>query len=618
MPKTQRVRKSPKRSSVKPRRKRETSESSSTGFGGTLSRLTASWLISGLSADAEIRTHLWSSRHYCRLLERENDYLRKFLTELESNVVGPDGVVLQMKIKEEADRVIVDPDERAFIEHYQREKNDRRCRLRKRILRTAKRQHRDIDEPFVRELLPDLHFLHDVQTSQPLNGSSPQHKTAKVLKGQPDVYANNLIEQWWKKQNRKENFTVTKSTSGIETSRMFIRSTGRDGACLVRKVKGFDNDFGFAVQLIDIDWLDLNYNVMLPNGNRVTMGVEFNSWNQPVAYHIVIRDPAQWLWGNAWMGGSSSNSYNKRERVPAEEIIHAFVRERIDQSREIPWIVSAIGRLKMLGKYEEAELVASMAAACKIAVRYSEMMPEGGVQQDMLPDPTSRESIERMEPGMIENLAWGEKMDMLNPTHPNGNYGDFRKGVLRGVAAGLPGATYYGISQDLEAVNFSSMRGGEISARDAWMMIQNWAIANFHVTIFEPALESALMSGKIPLPVSKFDKFNQPYFIGRRWKGIDPIKEADAAKANLLLAITTRTKLAAEVGYDFEELIDQLAVEEDLLEALGLGALLLDNMNPIAKGANSTSDGSNPGDDANEEVNVPSDGKELEIAGVRG
>jgi lambda family phage portal protein len=318
------------------------------------------------------------------------------------------------------------------------------------------------------------------------------------------------------------------------------------------------------------------------------------------------------------MGGSSSNSYNKRERVPAEEIIHAFVRERIDQSREIPWIVSAIGRLKMLGKYEEAELVASMAAACKIAVRYSEMMPEGGVQQDMLPDPTSRESIERMEPGMIENLAWGEKMDMLNPTHPNGNYGDFRKGVLRGVAAGLPGATYYGISQDLEAVNFSSMRGGEISARDAWMMIQNWAIANFHVTIFEPALESALMSGKIPLPVSKFDKFNQPYFIGRRWKGIDPIKEADAAKANLLLAITTRTKLAAEVGYDFEELIDQLAVEEDLLEALGLGALLLDNMNPIAKGANSTSDGSNPGDDANEEVNVPSDGKELEIAGVRG
>ncbi|MBT7026249.1 MAG: phage portal protein [Verrucomicrobia bacterium] len=48
--------------------------------------------------------------------------------------------------------------------------------------------------------------------------------------------------------------------------------------------------------------------------------------------------------------------YAEHERIPASEIIHPFITDRIAQTRGTPWMVSAMTRLQMLGAYEEAEL----------------------------------------------------------------------------------------------------------------------------------------------------------------------------------------------------------------------------------------------------------------------
>ncbi|MBT6104614.1 MAG: phage portal protein [Verrucomicrobia bacterium] len=44
--------------------------------------------------------------------------------------------------------------------------------------------------------------------------------------------------------------------------------------------------------------------------------------------------------------------YAERERIPASEIIHPFITDRIAQTRGTPWMVSAMTRLQMLGAYE--------------------------------------------------------------------------------------------------------------------------------------------------------------------------------------------------------------------------------------------------------------------------
>tara|TARA_Y100000589_G_scaffold280014_1_gene276217 strand:+ start:302 stop:481 length:180 start_codon:yes stop_codon:yes gene_type:complete len=53
----------------------------------------------------------------------------------------------------------------------------------------------------------------------------------------------------------------------------------RDGEVLVRHIRNADNPFGYAIQLLEPDFLDKDYNVKTENGNRVVMGVEVNKVN---------------------------------------------------------------------------------------------------------------------------------------------------------------------------------------------------------------------------------------------------------------------------------------------------------------------------------------------------
>jgi lambda family phage portal protein len=529
--------------------------------GGTVSRLTSSWLLSGTSSDLEIRTHLPLLRVRCRDLERNNDYARGFGEDVESNTLGSEGVILQMKITEEADRVIHDPDEKAFIVYYEETTNVRRKMVRESLKR------RGVSEEVVQRHWPDIKLLHR-------NGN----RAAKVLKGQPDVYANDLTEKAWRRAGLKQNFSVSRDLTRQEGERLWLRSTWRDGACLVKKIKGFDNEFGFALQFIDMDWLDINYNVVLPNGNEVRMGKEFNKWKECVAYHIIVRRPGDWQWQSGLMGGYAGNSIavNGRARVDAKEIIHGYMRERIDQAREIPWMISVITGLRMLGKWLEAELMASLLAARKTGTWYSDLYAEGMDTEFQKAD--DGEFEEATEPGQDVVAPYGWKYQLNDSNHPNTNTEQFRKVMLQGFATALPGASYHRVSQDPSSLSFSNLRGIELQSRESWMMIQSFMRSNFHTPIFEPWLESALMSGAIPLPVSSFDKYNKPFFMFRKWKGIDPIKEADGNKLELMLASTTRTRIAANAGGDFEENVEQLVLEEDLLRTVGLDALLLENI----------------------------------------
>jgi lambda family phage portal protein len=538
------------------------------------SRDALSWMISGLSCDADIFRNLRLARQKCRALdggEEPSDYVRKFLSELENNTVGSEGVVLQMKILETEDRVIHVADEKQFLTDYESRMTDRRANVVKRLRKLGA----DIPNP------EPVKIIHETRAG------------ATVLRGTPDIFACNQCESGWKEWTKKENCTVTKQLNFHELERLALRGAARDGEFIVRKVYGFKNAFGFSLQLIDPEWLDLNYNQALPNGNQVVMGVEFNEWREPIAFHIIKVRPQQWMSLGA-MSGSSMN----RERVDASEIVHLFVRERIDQSRGVPWFISVINRLKMLGKYEEAELLASLGAACKTGHYYNDLDPTAELPPGFERDADTGEFVERMTPGGVYVNKYGWKYESDNPTHPNGDYGEFRKGVLRGVAAGLPGSTYYGISQDLEAVNFSSMQGGDREAREAYMMIQNWFIPALHGNIFPDVLNAGLVSGQIQLPVSKFDKFNKPSWHGRRWRSIDPLKWIAGKVLEIENGITSRQRVIAESsGDDYETLMLELAYEDEFEDSLGLvfgGELKAAQAGQIY----SESDGTDAGDEA--------------------
>jgi len=179
------------------------------------------------------------------------------------------------------------------------------------------------------------------------------------------------------------------------------------------------------------------------------------------------------------------------------------------------------------------------------------------------------EFIEELEPGMVGISPEGYTAKLLDPTHPNGNFGQFNKEMLKGIASGL-GISYPTLGSDLENVNYTSSRTGLLEERDFYKVIQQNRIENLAEKIFERWLKMALLTGAVKLPFIKFDKFNAPQFFGRRWQWVDPLKDVEANKQALACGFTTLSDILAESGRDLLETLETLKREKDLIKEYGL------------------------------------------------
>ena len=65
-----------------------------------VSRLTGDWPVSISSANSEILVSAIATRSRLRQLERDDDYMRRMLRLFQNNVIGHQGIMLQMKIKD--------------------------------------------------------------------------------------------------------------------------------------------------------------------------------------------------------------------------------------------------------------------------------------------------------------------------------------------------------------------------------------------------------------------------------------------------------------------------------------------------------------------------------------
>lgn len=381
---------------------------------------------------------------------------------------------------------------------------------------------------------------------------------AKEFDNSLDKLANSKIEQAWKKWGKMGNCEVTGKLSFIDVQNLSLRCIARDGEVLIRKIRDPE---GLKLQIIEADVLDDSYNTRLSNGNEVRFGVELDKFRKPVAYHLLGNHPGDMQF--------SAERHN-RVRIPANEIIHPFKIDRPDQTRGVPWLVSSMAKLKMLDGYSEAELVAARTSAAKMGFFTSDL-PEGWsgeIDDDgNLPVDAS--------PGTIEALPAGVRFQSWDPTHPNSGFGDFVKSCLRGVASSL-GISYTALSNDLEGVNYSSIRAGLLEEREVWKTVQRFFIEHVLEQIFEAWLEIELLSGRLGLPFEKIDKFNAPVFKGRRWAWVDPKKDMEAA----ILAVNNRIKplrdIHSEAGDDVNEVLEAIKADEALAKELGIDLRPLD------------------------------------------
>lgn len=379
---------------------------------------------------------------------------------------------------------------------------------------------------------------------------------AKFKNGRLDTGANEKIEFAWRRWSAVGECEVTGRWSWNTLQRLIIRNLAVDGEVLIRKIKGGNSRHGYQLQLIDVDRLDEQKNQELRGGGAIHMGVEMDASSRPLAYHVLKRKPVNWM----------SNYVRDHERIPAEEIVHLFVPDFAEQARGVPWMYAALLNLIHLGAFEEAAVIAARVGASKMGFYKSPDGDPSAIGDGK--DPATGDFYDEVEPGMFGTLPPGYDFQAFDPKYPDAAVEPFIKACLRGVATGLDVA-YHNLSSDLESVNFSSARIGEMPEREQWKSLQNFAVEHLHQPLYEEWLPLQVLLGNVALPLSAggalaLNKYRDVTWQPKRWAYTNP---KDEAEANILLVnnkLKSRTRTIAETGEDIEDVFDELAEEEQL------------------------------------------------------
>lgn len=399
-------------------------------------------------------------------------------------------------------------------------------------------------------------------------GINVQPKPRRLSGAVDATLAKRLDDEFWL-QSKRGTWDATGQLSRTAFEQLGARTVAQDGEILIRIWEGDTaSPTGFSVEMIDAQALDLDYNVMLPNGNIIRMGVEMTPRRRPVAYHLFRESP------NPYNGYQTGYSQTERVRVPAADILHVYLPHWVWGSRGVPWARTALRRMKMLAGYEEAAITAARMAAAKSAKYVASpdsdplTMPNG----ERRPDGTFAQEV---EPGQIEHVPYGYDLQPLDWQWPNTDHGDFVKAALRGIACGL-GVSYNALANDLEGVNYSSLRQGALAERDLWMRLQTWWIEWVTEPIYRRWAAYAIRSGRIArangdsLPLDRLDAMTEASFQGRRWPWVDPLKDLQANALALKLRTKSVSAIIRESGQEPADVWDELAADQKRLSALGL------------------------------------------------
>jgi len=341
--------------------------------------------------------------------------------------------------------------------------------------------------------------------------------------------------------------------AGIQ--KMVTEATVESGEILVKRIL-VPNDpvFPLKLQLIESDMLPMDrVSLTKNNNNRIVQGIELNSKNQRVAYHLYDTHP----------GGVAEElikSTFSTKRIPERDIAHIFRQDRPGQFRGVTWYHAVMIILKELDEYQDAQLVRQ-----KIASMFAGFVKD--YEDNGLGDHDDAEDSDdfcNLSPGTIEELAPGKDIVFSNPPGVHDSYRDYISSVLHGIAAGL-GVSYESLTGDLSEINFSSARMG-------WLeMHRNFEC--WRQTVINPKLNSKVYKWFSDVALSQ--GLSQGFEKRVTWTSpkrdmIDPTKEVPAKIKAIRAGLISPSDAIREQGKNPDDHFAQVAKDFEKMDTLGL------------------------------------------------
>jgi lambda family phage portal protein len=338
--------------------------------------------------------------------------------------------------------------------------------------------------------------------------------------------------------------------------KLIVSSTFVSGESLVRLWDRRSADklaVPFQIQLLESDHLDTGKTGNTDTG-YIIHGVQFNKLGVIEGY---------WLFGQHPGDVVSTNVRGLSSRfIPAASVLHHVEIERPGDVRAVSRFAAVMGKLRDLDEMADAVIVRKKIEACMTAFI---SQPDGvdGPTAGAVATDSMGKKIETFQPGMVMYGTPGTSAEFFAPTS-NSDYSAYKKTELREVAVGLD-IPYILLDDNMEAVNYSSFRGGLLAYRDAIEEYRwNWLIPQVLDPIWAKFIDTLFLMGEIPEPNYAHEWDPPPFDL------LDRAAEAEADRAELQIGKKTWPQLIGERGYDPKAQIQEIAAWKQPLEDAGV------------------------------------------------
>lgn len=347
---------------------------------------------------------------------------------------------------------------------------------------------------------------------------------------------------------------VTGRMSDSQMQRMVGYTWLRDGECFEQKVIGnaaglvHGSELPFSLEVMEPDFVPLEYT---DTSRSIRQGIQVNAWGRATGYHVFKGDPRE---GGSWI------SAGDMKVVPSANMIHVSTMDRLHQWRGVSEFASVLTRVEDLKDYEESERIAAKVAASLTA--YVKRASPDGYDTAGMPTDEQGNLVPRdlqMRPGMIlDNLAVGEEIGLIDSNRPNPNLVTWRAGQLRAYAAGI-GGSYSSIARDYGG-SYAAMRQELVEQWVHYAVLTDDFVSMHSQPVWQTIVAVAHLSGVLRIPPDVMPGTEADcLFLGQSMPWIDPLKEANSWLLLCQAGFASEVEVIRRRGGSPRDLLNQVA-----------------------------------------------------------
>lgn len=352
------------------------------------------------------------------------------------------------------------------------------------------------------------------------------------------------VERFWARWIRQCDFM--RKHDFVRLLQLAVMAIIRDGDCGFIIVRDGQE---LKLQAVEADRIGSPYNQTI-DSDKYIGGINLDEFGRAISYQIFVRTIA--------------NQYISPTDIPANEFVHLFDATRLDEYRGRSAFATALNATRDLQEALKAEIQAIKYASYQTSVILTENGSADATDYfatSSTNDLGQRDKLQAIEPGAVNYLGPGEKMEMFKSDRPGGAFGEFVRLVQSHIcmAVGLP----YGFAFDAD-------KSGPMARLEAAMAERTFSRwrglleAQFLNRVKNIVLLDAQARGLLP---------ESEFLLDGKWcwpakVSIDYGREANADIALWKAGLKTAGTIYSDAGEDYEEAIRARAKEAAMIVGL--------------------------------------------------